>query len=118
MCKIKVSFRKEHKPPKKVNHDYNSDLKTHVELQKKYAIEVRNRFSGLVEEDDGATESYGKFVVVIEAANKSLLPKKTRQKQIDPSSDPRVDKAKRELFLAKDHYHQEPCGERGRGCRY
>ena len=47
----------------------------------------------------GATKSYGKFVVAIEAANKSLLPKKTRQKQIDPSSDLRVDRARRGLFL-------------------
>ena len=34
MCKIKVSFRKEHKPPKKVNYDYSA-LKSDVELQKK-----------------------------------------------------------------------------------
>ena len=58
MCKIKVSFRKEHKPPKKVNYDCSA-MKTDDELQKRYAIEVRNRFSGLVEEDDShrATET-------------------------------------------------------------
>ncbi|XP_063680102.1 uncharacterized protein LOC134815494 [Bolinopsis microptera] len=111
VCKIKVSFRKGHRPPKKVNYDYSA-LKSDGELQKKYAIEVWNRFSGLVEEDDGATESYGKLMVANEAANKSLLPKKTRQKQIDPSSDPRVDSARRGLFLAKDQYHQEPCEEK------
>ena len=65
-----------------------------------------------IEEDDGATESYGKFVVAIEAASRSLLHKKTRQKQIDPSSDPRVDRARRGLFSAKDQYHQEPCEEK------
>jgi hypothetical protein len=32
--------------------------------------------------------------------------------QIDPSSDPRVDSARRLLFWAKDKYHQEPCKER------
>ena len=110
-CKIKVSFRKELKPPKKVNHDY-SVLKSDDLLQKRYAIEVWNRFYGLVEEVDGATESYGKFVVATEATNKSLLPKKTRQKSIDPSNDPRVDRARRGLFLAKDQYHQEPCEEK------
>ena len=86
-----------------------------LSFKKKYAIEVRNRFSGLVEEEDGATESYGKFVVAIEAANKSLLPKKTRQKSINPSSDPIVDSARRGLFLAKDKYYQEPCEEKKEG---
>ena len=81
-------------------------------LQDRYAIEVHNRFSCLVEEEDDATDSYGKLVEAIDTTNKSLLPKKTRQRQIDPSSDLRVDSARRQLFLAKDKYHQEPCEER------
>ena len=56
-----------------------------------------------MEEEDGATESYGKLVDAIEAANNSLLPKKTGQRQIDPSSDP----ATRGLLLAKEKYHQD-----------
>ena len=48
----------------------------------------------------------------IEAANNSLLPKKTRQRQIDPSSDPRVDSVRRGLFFAKDRYHQDPSEKR------
>ena len=111
VCKVRVSFRKTHRPQKRVHYDYSA-LKTDKELQSKYAVEVRNRFSCLVEEEDGATESYGKLVDAIEAANNSLLPKKTRQRQIDPSSDPRVDSARRGLFLAKDRYHQDPSEEK------
>ena len=90
MCKVRKSFRKTHRPQKRVHHDYSA-LKTDKELQSEYAVEVRNRFSCLREEEDGATESYGKLVGAIEAANSSHLPKKTGQRQIDPSSDPRVD---------------------------
>jgi hypothetical protein len=39
------------------------------------------------------------------------LSKKTEEKQIDPSSDPRLDSAWRELFMEKVKYHQEPCEE-------
>ena len=111
VSKVKVSFRCSRRPPKRVHYDYSA-LKVDTELQNKYAVEVQNRFSCLVEEDDEATVSYGKFVEAIDATNKSLLPKKTRQRQLDPASDPRVDSARRELFLAKDEYHQEPCEEK------
>ena len=111
VSKVKVSFRKSRRPPKRVHYDYSA-LKVDAELQNRYAVEVRNRFSCLVEEEDGASDSYGKLVEAIDATSKSLLPKKTRQRQIDPSSDPRVDVARRELFLAKDKYHQEPCEEK------
>ena len=110
VCKVKVSFRKSKRPAKRVHYDYSA-LKVDTELQERYAIEVQNRFSCLVEEG-GATESYGKLVEAIDATNKALLPKKARQKQIDPASDPRVDTARKELFLVKDKYHQEPCEER------
>ena len=106
-----MSFRKSRKPSKRIHYDYSA-LKVDAELQNRYAIEVNNRFSCLVEEEDDATDSYGKLVEAIDTTNKSLLPKKTRQRQIDPSSDLRVDSARRQLFLAKDKYHQEPCEER------
>ena len=108
--KVRISFRKTKKPPRRVHYDYTA-LKKDEELQRRYAVDVQNRFSCLVEEEDEATERYGKLVVAIESANKSYLPKKARHKQIDPSSDPRVDSARRELFLAKDKFHQYTCEE-------
>ena len=110
VSKVKVSFRKSRKPSKRIHYDYSA-LKVDAELQNRYAIEVHNRFSCLVEEEDDATDSYGKLVEAIDTTNKSLLPKKTRQRQIDPSSD-LSNSARRQLFLAKDKYHQEPCEER------
>ena len=44
VCKVRVSFRKTHRPQKRVHHDYSA-LQTAKELQSKYAVEVRNRFS-------------------------------------------------------------------------
>ena len=98
-----MSFRKIHRPQKRFHYDYSA-LKTDKVLQSKYSVEVRNRFSCQIEEEDGATESYGKLVGAIEAANNSLLPKKTRliPLVIDPSSDPLVDSARSGLLLAKD----------------
>jgi hypothetical protein len=51
-------------------------------------------------------------VEAIDTINKSLSPEKTRQRHIDPSSDPRLDSARRQLFLTMDKYHQEHCEER------
>ena len=110
VSKVRISFRKTKKPPRRVHYDYTA-LKRNEELQKRYAVDVQNRFSCLVEEEDEATERYGKLVLAIEAANQSFLPKKARQKQIDPSSDPRVDSARRDLFFAKDKFHQHTCEE-------
>ncbi len=86
VSKIKVSFRKSKRPEKRVHYDYSA-LKVDVELQERYALEVQNRFSCLGEEGD-ATETYGKLVEAIDATNNILLPKKARQRKIDPASDP------------------------------
>ena len=82
VSKVKVSFRKSRKPSKRIHYNYYSALKVDAELQNRYAIEVHNRFSCLVEEEDDATatDSYGKLVEAIDTTNKSLLPKKTRQR--------------------------------------
>ena len=110
VSRVKISLRKTKKPPQRVHYDY-STLKQDDELQRKYAVAVQNRFSCLVEEEDDATMSYGKLIEAIEAANENLLPKKTRKRRLDPSSDQRVDLARRDLLLAQDKYHQDPIEE-------
>ncbi|KAL5261774.1 hypothetical protein ACHWQZ_G007466 [Mnemiopsis leidyi] len=110
VSRVKISLRKTKKPPQRVQYDYSA-LKRDEELQRKYAVAVQNRFSCLVEEGDDATESYGKLVAAVEAANKTLLSKRTNKKKYDPSSDRRVDAARRELFLAKDKYHHHTLEE-------
>ncbi|KAL5272948.1 hypothetical protein ACHWQZ_G000954 [Mnemiopsis leidyi] len=51
------------------------------------------------------------YYIQFEAANKTLLSKRTNKKKYDPSSDRRVDAARRELFLAKDKYHHHTLEE-------
>lgn len=106
VSRVKISLRKTKKPPQRVQYDYSA-LKRDEELQRKYAVAVQNRFSCLVEEGDDATESYGKLVAAVEAANKTLLSKRTNKKKYDR----RVDAARRELFLAKDKYHHHTLEE-------
>lgn len=112
ICKLKLSLRKSKKSPSRICYDF-SCLKDNTELQERYRVEVTNSFSCLMEnsgteEEAGPTVKYDKFVEAINTANASLLPKKTSRKADDPASDPRVQEARRGLFLAKDVYHQEP----------
>ncbi|KAL5255696.1 hypothetical protein ACHWQZ_G011057 [Mnemiopsis leidyi] len=109
-CWVKLSFRSSKKPARREHYDY-STLRTNAALQSQFAVEVRNRFSCLTEEGDTVTERYQKFVESIGASSEALLPKKARRRRTDPSSDPRVDTARSDLFLAKDRYHQDPCEE-------
>ncbi|KAL5260700.1 hypothetical protein ACHWQZ_G010752 [Mnemiopsis leidyi] len=109
-CWVKLSFRSSKKPARREHYDY-STLRTNAALQSHFAVEVRNRFSCLTEEGDTVTERYQKFVESIGASSEALLPKKARRRRTDPSSDPRVDTARSDLFLAKDRYHQDPCEE-------
>lgn len=112
VCKLQLSLRKSRRTPRRICYDF-SNLRNNPELQEKYTVEVSNRFSCLMEnsnadEEASATVKYGKFVEALNTTNESLLPKKTRRKADDPASDSRVQEARRELYLAKDVYHQEP----------
>ena len=112
VCTIKLSLRKSPRCQSKIHYDFNK-LKKDTELQEKYAVEVKNRFSCLTSEEqedatEGATGLYSKLVESIEAANEKLLPRKPRRKPDDPANDERVQAAREKLFLAKDRYHQSP----------
>ena len=74
------------------HYDYGT-LETDRELQSKYAVEVRNRFS-------------------IEAANNSLLPKKPGKGRLTPRVIHGLIQLFRGLFLAKDRCHQDPSEEK------
>ena len=111
---IKLSLRKCQSAPRIVRYDYDP-IKRSEELQSMYSVEVRNRFSLLLEEDQeenyNPTAHYEKLVDSIHAANKKLLKPTRRRHRNNPSADARVQEDREILFKAKDNYHLNPCEE-------
>ena len=113
ICKLKLSLRKSKNPPRRTRYDF-SKLKEDKDLQHRYAIEVSNKFTCLMENSDSigdhstTTAKYGKLIEAVETANRALLPEKPRLRRDDPANDQRVQDARGELFVAKDIYHLDP----------
>ena len=123
MSAVKLSLRKSQTAPRVVRYDYNP-LKQSEELQNQYSVEVRNKFSLLVdqepEETYDPTAEYGKFMDAVQGANKKLLEHIPRRRRINPSNDARVSESRRNLFQAKDSYHSGPSQDtrdRVRACK-
>ena len=97
-----------------VRYDYNP-LKESEELQDRYSVEVRNRFSLLLEQEPedpyDPTAQYGNFMDALQVANKKLLEHIPRRRRNNPSNDARVSERRRNLFKAKDNYHSDPSEE-------
>ena len=121
MSAVKLSFRKCQAAPRIVRYDYNP-LKQSEELQEKYSVEVRNRFSLLLnqepEEPHNPTAEYGKFMDAVHETNKKLLEHIPRRRRDDPSKDVRVAERRRNLFKAKEDYHSDPSEETRDFVRY
>ena len=80
-------------------------LKTDIDLQERYAVEVKNRFALLEREGETATERYQHLIDANETASKLLLPKKERKKRSKISEDARVEAARLELRESSNLYH-------------
>ena len=110
---IKLSLRKNKSPPRVARYDF-SHLKTDQDLQVKYAVEVKNKYSALISEQPldsdpaGATARYEKFTKAVKSASEKLLPCKPKRRFDDPASDSRVEEARGKLFSAKEEYHVDP----------
>ena len=111
---VKLSLRKCQTAPRVVRYDYNP-LKQSEELQNQYSVEVRNRFSLLLEQDPeetyDPTAEYDRFMDAVQGANKKLLKHIPRRQRNNPSNDARVSNSRRNLFKAKDSYHSDPSEE-------
>ena len=112
---VKLSLRKSKSPPRVTRYDFGH-LKTDQELQIKYGVEVRNRYSALLSEEqldqghtNDVTSKYGKFIEAVKYANRKHLPHKPKKRYDDPANDPRVEEARGKLFAAKETYHLDPC---------
>ena len=115
--KLKLSLRKAASKPKKVNYDWD-EFKRDNDLQKEFALEVRNRYSVLCEEDIGQssdhpdiTNDYSNFASAIASTCDKNLPKRQRRRRPKIASDTRVNAARTELDEAKNSYHNNPNNE-------
>ena len=97
---VKLSLRKSKSPPRVTLYDFGH-LKTDQELQMKYGVEVRNRYSALLSEEqldlgftNDVTTKYGKFIEAVKYANRKHLPHKPKKRYDDPANDPRVEGAR------------------------
>ena len=88
---VKLSLRKNKSLPRVKRYDF-SKLKSDQDLQIKYAVEVKNKYSALESEEildsgeSSATTKYGKLVDAVKSANERLLPSKPKRRQDDPAN--------------------------------
>ena len=77
---------------------------------KRYAVEVKNRYSALCEQTDESevTELYGHFVDAIAVTNKAILPKREEKRRDDFAGDQRVQNVRTALQQAETVYHRDP----------
>ncbi|XP_063686094.1 uncharacterized protein LOC134819873 [Bolinopsis microptera] len=109
LSKIKLSLRRAKKLPKKTWYNWGA-LKSDEDLQKRYAVEVKNRYSALCEQTDESevTELYGHFVDAIADTNKAILPKREKKRRDDFACDQRVQSVRTALQQAETVYHRDP----------
>ena len=91
-------------PPGKKHHDHD-DWKLHStgsNLQKKYTIEVRNRFQSLDKLDETATERFDRFIKANKEAAEKIIPIRRRTRKANISNDPRVTVARENVNKAYD----------------
>ena len=80
-----------------------SDLASNKELQERYAVEVRNRYQLLLDEDE-QDQDYDKFVLASAEAAKECLRPVPKNKKKAKSLDPRVKDIREEVEEAYKQY--------------
>lgn len=104
IARVKLSLRMSKTKRREPTPDWGA-LKTDVDLQHNYTVEVTNRFSALQTADDSATKRYQCLVEANDTVSKLLLPKKKRKKETKISEHPSVKAARLELRECSDTYH-------------
>ena len=109
ISRVKLSLRKQQAAPKRLIMDCNP-LKTDPDLQDKFSVAVKNRFSALrlTNPDGNTTESYSMLTEAIKATSQELLKPFPRQKSVTLASDSRVCAARTELIKAKEDFLLNP----------
>ena len=116
-AKLKLSLRKAVTKPKRTVYDWD-EFKRDNDLQNEFALDVRNRYSVLCEEDIGLesnvpdiTKNYGNFTTAIAETCNKHVPKRQRRNRPKIASDARVNAARADLDVAKNGYHNNPTNE-------
>ena len=106
LSKIKLSLSKVKQPERKIKYDWSA-FKEDTNLQQRYSIAVRNRYSLLCQDDDDSN-NYDHLVTAIAEENINMVPKVKKKKRLDIPNDVRVCQARNDLMLAKDKHHENP----------
>ena len=104
IARVKLSLRMSKTKRREPTPDWGK-LKTDIDLQQKYTVEVKNRFAILQSDSDTATERYECLVKANDTVSKLLLPKKEKKKETRISEHPSVVAARLELKESSNTYH-------------
>ena len=109
--KVRLSLRKK-TIPKKTQPNW-SVLRQDGNLQTKFTVAVKNRFSALSSDDPeidipDPTRSYGHFINAVRDTAKELLPKMESRKKADPTKDQRIADARDKVSKSYSSYRMEP----------
>ena len=100
-AKIKLSLRVSKTPPK-TRYDWSA-LRC-KDLQQRYTVKIRNKYTELCTETISATERYDHLIQANKEAAKELLPVKKTNKKKCLSTDPRVVEARQNIQIAFTEY--------------
>ncbi|XP_071480459.1 uncharacterized protein [Diadema antillarum] len=97
---IRLSLRAPKKQKvKRVKYAWE-DLTTDRQLQEQYAVEIRNRFHVLQEENESATETYQRFINANQQAAETCLKQIKKARREEQSLNPKVTVARKKTKAA------------------
>ena len=110
--KVRLSLQKTKMQPSCILYNWDI-LKTDYLQKDKYAINVKNQYILLCEQDeeDDATVKYDHFINAIEKTNEELIPKKKKKKPLKNFATDHVSTAQEQLQLAMKNHYSEPTVE-------
>ena len=103
IAKIKLSLRTS-KSKRSVKYDWDAFQADH-HIQMRYTVEVRNRFQGLVNEED-ITEKYERFIKANQKAMETHVPEKQKIRRSNRSIHPNVIQARGHLSKANENLNK------------
>ena len=107
---IKISLRTPKKHPTSPTPDFSA-LQNSAELQQLYSVEISNRFAALADNTDimNTQQKYDQIVEILEKANRTILPKrkKQRDKWVSKDSDDLMQEQQRARTNFRNHRNDQ-----------
>ena len=105
-AKIKLSLRSnKNTAQRRIRYDWKQ-LQNDAQLQERYTVAVKNKFSVLTPEEESITDSYQRFIIANEEATKECIPELKTSKSKDHRNDTRIERARVKLDTAYNEYQQ------------